>query len=222
MFAHELFNLWGVGQEGEDNGLLVLLALGQGAVEIETGYGIEGDLPDALCKRVIENIMIPAFRERNFDEGMVRGVGALASVLATREVPAELASAEDDNDELIGLAIFIGTALLFVGLVILLLTLNNRCPKCKANSALVRSGERVEVENSVWGKVYKVAYKCKHCGHIVWRNEADSNGQSGGFGGGPIIGGGMGRGGFGGGFGSGFGGGFGGGRSGGGGAGGRF
>ena len=219
MFANELFRLWRLGDAEQNNGVLVLLALGQGAIEIETGYGVEGDLPDAICKRIIENIMIPAFRERNFDEGMVRGVGAMAQVLSTRQVPDELAAADDDNDDLIGLAIFIGTALVFFGLVMLLLVLNNRCPKCKRNHALLRSGERVEVEKNAFQRVYKVAYKCKYCGHIVWRNEAENNGQSGGFGGGPIIGGGRG---FGGGGGRSFGGGWGGGFSGGGGAGGRF
>ena len=60
-FATSLFRHWGLGNKEQNNGLLVLLVLGQGAIEIETGYGIEGDLPDAVCKRIIERVMIPSF-----------------------------------------------------------------------------------------------------------------------------------------------------------------
>lgn len=213
-FATELFRHWGIGEKGRDNGLLVLLVLGQGAIEIETGYGMEGTLPDALCKRIIERVMIPHFKAGDFDKGMTEGVGAIASILSTSEVPENLVAQENDMDS-VGLAIFVGTALLFVVLVILLLHLNSHCPKCKKGT-LVRTVERLVVEKNAFHTVYKVAFKCNKCGHIVWRNEVDDHTHR-GSGGGPIImGGGFGRGG---GFG---GGGFGGGFSGGGGAGGRF
>lgn len=216
-FATELFRHWRIGEKGRDNGLLVLLVLGQGAIEIETGYGLEGTLTDALCKRIIERRMIPSFKEGDFDGGMLLGVEAIAGVLSTSEVPEELAAKEDD-DALIGLGIFIGAAVIFFLLIVLLLYLHSRCPKCKKGT-LVRTSDRVEISKNAYQRVYKVAFKCNKCGHIVWRNEADDiSGGSGGVGGGPII---MGGGGFGrgGGFG---GGGFGGGFSGGGGAGGRF
>lgn len=215
-FATELFRHWGIGEKGRDNGLLVLLVLGQGAVEIETGYGMEGELPDALCKRIIERVMIPHFKAGDFDKGMTEGVGAIATVLSTSEVPADLAGNEED-DTLVGLVIFIGTGLLFFVLIAILLRMYSRCPKCKKGT-LTRTADRIEISKNSFQKVYKVAFKCSKCGHIVWRNEADDiSGGSGSSGGGPIIlgGGGFGRGGS-------FGGGFGGGFSGGGGAGGRF
>lgn len=212
-FATELFRHWGIGEKGRDNGLLVLLVLGQGAIEIEVGYGLEGVLTDGLCKRVIERLMIPRFKEGDFDGGMIEGVGALAGILTTSAVPEELA-AEEDEDALIGLVIFGSTALLFLAMVCLLLYLHNRCPKCHKGN-LQRTVERIEIEKNAFQRVYKVAYKCPKCGEVVWRNEVE---HISGGGGGPII---MGGGGFGrgGGFG---GGGFGGGFSGGGGAGGRF
>lgn len=220
-FATALFRYWGLGNKEQNNGLLVLLVLGQGAIEIETGYGIEGDLPDAICKRVIEQLMIPPFKQADFDSGMVAGVEALTNILYTREVPENLRPVEDGS-ALAGLGIFIATIIIFIVLICILLTLNNRCPKCKKNHALKRASERLEISSTPHQKVYRVAYKCIYCGHIVWRNEADNNGNIGG-GGGPIIFGSGGFGGRGGGFGGGgFGGGFGGGMSGGGGAGGRF
>lgn len=219
-FAHDLLNNWGLGEKGADNGLMVLLVLDQGAIEIETGYGIEGDLPDAICKRIINNIMLPSFRKRDFDSGMTEGMGAVVSVLSGRELPDNLAS---DDEEVPGPALLImfGAMLLFIVLMAFAIRRYNRCPKCK-KATLRRTGERMLIANDALRKVYKVAYVCPRCGHTVWRNE---NVDKGGGGiGGPIIGGGLGRGVFGGGFGGGGfgGGGWGGGHSGGGGAGGRF
>lgn len=137
-FATELFRHWGIGEKGRDNGLLVLLVLGQGAVEIETGYGMEGDLPDALCKRIIERVMIPHFKAGDFDKGMTEGVGAIATVLSTSEVPADLAGNEED-DTLVGLAIFIGTGLLFFVLIAILLRMYSRCHTASRTAATLRS-----------------------------------------------------------------------------------
>lgn len=224
-FAFELFRHWGLGEKGRDNGLLVLLVLGQGAVEIEVGYGLEGDLPDALCGRIIHNLMIPPFKERDFDRGMIEGVGAIATALRSGEAALNLPAEAPDDRSVVGVVISLLAMALFIGMVLALIHLNNRCPKCKKGS-LRRSGERMVAEKSAYQTIYRVAYKCDKCGHVVWRNEIDGNSGGGGIGGGrgrgfggPIIFGGGGFGGFGGG---GFGGGFGGGASGGGGAGGRF
>lgn len=222
-FATELLRYWGVGEKGRDNGLLVLLVLGQGAIEIEVGYGLEGTLPDVVCKRIIDQIMIPLFKEADYNKGMTEGVAAIRNILASGEVPAGLQPQKGEDNSLWGVGIAFLTMILFIVMIMLLMRLNNRCPNCK-KGPLKRTGERIELEKNAYQIIYKVAYKCEKCGHIVWRKEAEST-NSGGIGGGiggggPIIfGGGFGRG-FGG--GGGFGGGFGGGSSGGGGAGGRF
>ena len=51
-FAYKLFNLWGIGKKGSDNGLLILFVLDQKRVEFETGNGLESILPDAICKEL--------------------------------------------------------------------------------------------------------------------------------------------------------------------------
>mgnify|MGYP000539572606 CR=1 FL=1 len=60
-FATELFNRWGVGKKGEDNGILVLVALQQRRIEVETGYGIEGILPDSEVGMLLQDMVVPAF-----------------------------------------------------------------------------------------------------------------------------------------------------------------
>jgi uncharacterized protein len=68
-FAVALFKAWGIGKKGKDNGILVLHIIDQRRIEIEIGYGLEGDLPDAIVKRIIDNYAIPAFKVGNFSRG---------------------------------------------------------------------------------------------------------------------------------------------------------
>ncbi len=70
MYANELFNKWGIGGKKNNNGILVLVAMEERKMRIETGYGMEGSLPDAIAKRIIDNDMKPAFKQGNYYEGI--------------------------------------------------------------------------------------------------------------------------------------------------------
>ena len=70
-FAHELFNLWRIGKGGKDNGVLILFVSDIRAVKIETGYGVEGLLPDAACEGILNDVMFPYFKSGKYDEGFV-------------------------------------------------------------------------------------------------------------------------------------------------------
>ena len=80
-FAHTLFSQWGVGRADSDNGLGILLVVDRREVRFVTGPGLEGVLPDALCKRIQMRYMLPYFREGDYSAGMVAGLRAVASVL---------------------------------------------------------------------------------------------------------------------------------------------
>ena len=73
--------IWGIGQEGKDNGILILLAQDDRQIAISTGYGVEGSLTDALSKRSIENIILPEFRTGNFYGGLDKGSDVIFQVL---------------------------------------------------------------------------------------------------------------------------------------------
>ncbi|MCF6406329.1 TPM domain-containing protein [Chitinophaga filiformis] len=79
--AHDVFRLWKPGQQGKDNGLVILLVNDQHRVEFETGYGLEGDLPDVICFRIQQSEMLPSFKQNNIDEGMLKGMTAVVNVL---------------------------------------------------------------------------------------------------------------------------------------------
>lgn len=220
-FSHRLLNEWGVGKKEKNNGLVILLVTDQRCVQFYTGYGLEGDLPDAICKRIQTRDMIPYLKDGNWDAGMVAGI---------RSVCARLdGSMENDTDEeeefpwevfliafgFFGIAIAVG---------ILAARAATKCPHCGKHK-LQRSGS-VLVSRRMGVKTEDVTYTCRNCGHkVVRRKESYDEHYHGGGGSGPVIfGGGGGLFGGGGGFsGGGFGGGsFGGGMGGGGGAGSRF
>lgn len=91
-FATELFNAWGIGKVGEDNGVLFLVSKGDRRTEVETGYGIEGILPDAKVGRILDTQVTPQFKAGNFDGGILAGTAAIVTAIAgeTVELPAGL------------------------------------------------------------------------------------------------------------------------------------
>lgn len=69
-YAYKLAEKWGIGSKDKNNGVLVLIAIQDRKARIEIGYGLEGVLPDAICRRIIENEMKPSFKQGNFLEGL--------------------------------------------------------------------------------------------------------------------------------------------------------
>ena len=69
-YAIRVVDAWKLGRKGIDDGVLLLVAKNDRALRIEVGYGLEGILPDALAKRIIEETIVPAFRQGNFFGGL--------------------------------------------------------------------------------------------------------------------------------------------------------
>lgn len=74
VFRNDLFNKWGIGDKGKDNGMLMLFVEDQHAFEYETGYGIEGVMPDVKCMQIFENTIKPCFKKGDYEGGMYAGV----------------------------------------------------------------------------------------------------------------------------------------------------
>ena len=93
--AVKLFELWGIGKKGKDNGLLLLWSTDDRRVRVEVGYGLEGVLNDGKVGAILDAYVIPRFRSGEFDEGVLAGVDALLS--AAREEPLELPSQRSES-----------------------------------------------------------------------------------------------------------------------------
>lgn len=218
-FSHQLLNQWGVGKKGKDNGLVILLVTDQRCIQFYTGYGLEGILPDAICKRIQTKYMIPYLKDGNWDAGMVAGIQAASQIL-DGSMENDLQTNDEDPDWHIAIFLVLGIACVGFLISFFVARAQSRCPKCGKHT-LQRKSSRVVTRTS-GVKTEEVTYICRNCGHTLTRRRqsADDNYRGRG-GGGPFIGG-FGGGSFGGGGGGFSGGSFGGGSGGGGGAGSRF
>ncbi len=76
-FSIRLFNQWKPGTKKNDNGILLIVFRDERKIRIEVGYGLEGALPDAVASQIIREEMTPAFREGNYDRGIMNAVEAM-------------------------------------------------------------------------------------------------------------------------------------------------
>ena len=81
-YANRLYQAWGIGTKGKDRGVLLFLALKERKVRIETGYGVEGILPDGLTGEILDNYVLPDLKAGQYGRGLTKGVFALAAVIA--------------------------------------------------------------------------------------------------------------------------------------------
>jgi len=93
-FAVKLFEEWGIGKGRIDNGLLLLVAINDGKVRIETGYGMEGVLTDLQSGRIINNDIIPFFKAGDYGGGIVSGIDTIVGI-----VSGDIAASQYDNSD---------------------------------------------------------------------------------------------------------------------------
>jgi uncharacterized protein len=91
-YAQQLYENWGIGRKGSNNGILVLVAKQEKVARIQTGYGLEGAVPDAIAKRIISNTLVPAFQQNQYYAGLDRATDQLIA-LAKGEYKADPADA---------------------------------------------------------------------------------------------------------------------------------
>ncbi|MEH6789372.1 TPM domain-containing protein [Parasphingorhabdus sp.] len=170
-YGYQLGRTWGIGQDGEgeaekDNGLILLVAPNERKVRVEVGYGLEGIMTDALSSMVIQNDILPQFRDGNMAGGVIAGVDRISSQLTLPEDEARLIAQDAEQQtgksdgENIGLIIFWGFILIFF---VIIPMFSNRGGKRYRRGA---------------GPV------------VIWGGGGFGGGSSGGFGGGGFGGGG--------------------------------
>ncbi len=76
-FSLRVVEDWKIGQQGLDNGVLLLVARDDRKIRIEVGYGLEGKLTDMTAGRIIGNVMGPRFKQGDFNQGIIDGIGAI-------------------------------------------------------------------------------------------------------------------------------------------------
>ncbi len=182
-YAVELFQQWGIGKKGEDNGILVIM-VPNGTVgnrlRIELGYGIQGYITGAESGRILDKAL-PAYESGDYQLAVEQILAGLDEQLQDY-VPGTQPAATEDWNWIIVVAVFM---VLFVGFMIAVAYYSGRCPSCHSRS--------VECSGNMC--------RCRKCGRTFQRATATPmyvggggrGGGGGGFGGGGSGGGGAGR-----------------------------
>ena len=101
------FEEWGIGTDGQDNGILMLIVPSERVMRIEVGYGLEPVVPDSVAQQVGDNIVTPKFREGDADGGVTAGVDALTALARGEAVPVAAQNLNAARDAQIGLVFFV-------------------------------------------------------------------------------------------------------------------
>lgn len=122
-FGIRLAEAWKIGRKSVDDGVIVIVAKDDRRMRIEVGYGLEGAIPDAVAKRIIEEHMVPHFRDGDFAGGLRSTVEILAKVIGGEALPPPVTRQQNsdagfDTDSLLFIAIFVaGIARALFGLI---------------------------------------------------------------------------------------------------------
>ncbi|HOJ52854.1 MAG TPA: TPM domain-containing protein [Syntrophales bacterium] len=123
-YVNRLYSAWGIGRKGEDKGVLIFVAVKERKMRIETGYGVEGILPDGLVGEIRDKYMIPYLRQGDYDRGLSQGMEAIAAIVMreaggtlTGKSPVKpgVKKGHRDGVDLFGLIVFLLLALFFFG-----------------------------------------------------------------------------------------------------------
>lgn len=166
---------WQVGSEKFDNGVVIVVkpktARASGEVFIATGYGLEGAIPDAYAKKIINDIMIPHFIEEDYFGGVEE-----ACITIMKLASGEISELREEDDEELAIAIFVLVMIILVAVIIIAAADNNNGNSKGGNSGrgpVIFRGPIITGGNSSFGGGF-----------------GGSSGGFGGFGGGSFGGGG--------------------------------
>jgi len=120
-YAIELAEAWKIGRKDVDDGVILVVAVNDRKLRIEVGYGLEGVLTDALCKRIIENVIVPQFRSGDYFGGIKAGLEVILSAVQGEELPPVVQESESDSSDtmfVFGFIVAIVVGLMICGAIV--------------------------------------------------------------------------------------------------------
>lgn len=124
LYVNGLYKAWGIGKKGEDKGVLIFLAVKERKIRIETGYGVEGILPDGLIGEILDKYVVPQLKTGNYGQALYNAMYASSAYIA-KDANVQLsgspvpmrskARAEKKGFNVFGLIIFFIVAALLLG-----------------------------------------------------------------------------------------------------------
>jgi len=169
-YSYQLAKTWGIGQKDKNNGILILIAPNERKMRIEVGYGLEGAIPDAVCKQIIREVMKPYFKQNNYYAGIDEATNYLIKY-ASGEYKADPKAEKGINP--IWIIVFI--------VIILIISFISKYQRAKSS--------HIGGPLDFWTILSLMSMNNRHGGGSSWGGGSDS-GSSWDFGGGGFGGGG--------------------------------
>jgi len=116
-YANELYADWGIGKKGEDKGVLIFLTKKERKIRIETGYGVEGILPDGLVGQILDDNVVPFLKKGDYGRGLLNGTIAISQIIAKDagvKITGESSSIPKPRSQRIGLGSRLFSLLFFI------------------------------------------------------------------------------------------------------------
>ena len=114
-FSIRVFEKWKPGRQKIDDGVLMIFAMHDRKMRIETGYGLESVLPDAICRRITNEIIKPEFKQGDYYSGISKGVDAVITRIEGGDLPA-VETRDDSFDN--SVFVILTSVFLLVGLLV--------------------------------------------------------------------------------------------------------
>lgn len=96
-FCEKIFSSWKIGKSDKDNGFILLIAVDDRQAWIQTGYGLEGVLPDARCSEILRHSLVPSMKDGDIDSALTRTLQSIGDVLSDPEASEEIRSNRPDD-----------------------------------------------------------------------------------------------------------------------------
>jgi uncharacterized protein len=118
-YTQRIAQTWGVGQKGRNNGAVLFVFVANHQMFIQTGYGLEGALPDATCYDITHNVIAPFFKRNDYAGGLKAGVAAMMQAVrgeykGTGRTQKEAGTNDSGGRVPIGLIIFLVIVFLII------------------------------------------------------------------------------------------------------------
>jgi len=113
-YSYRLAKKWGIGSKGKNNGVLYYIAFNDRKVFVQVGSGLEGVMTDALTKRIVNNVIVPAFKNSNYYQGINKSVDITISLVSGEYTADEYLN--DNSDDIIGLIFLLIFLIIFISI----------------------------------------------------------------------------------------------------------
>lgn len=111
-YANALFREWGIGGKEHSNGVLLLIVVDDRKIRIETGYGLEGALPDILTKQIQEESIVPEFKKGDYYMGITNGVDSIIKATQGEYTPTSQKKSQKIPFQMVVFVVFFGFQIL--------------------------------------------------------------------------------------------------------------